>query len=114
MYVRPFPDVGAAKWQISTSGGTEPLWANSSRELFFKNRSAELVAVSVQTRPVFQVTSSQPLFSTREYYAEPLHTSYAISPDDRSFIFIRRLGANEGRLVMVLNWFEELKQKAAH
>ncbi len=46
VYVRPFPNVGAAKWQVSTSEGSEPLWANSGRELFFKNRNAELVAVS--------------------------------------------------------------------
>jgi hypothetical protein len=41
-----------------------------------------------------------------------LHTSYAVSPDDRSFLFVRRLGSDEGRLVMVLNWFGELKNKA--
>jgi serine/threonine-protein kinase len=111
VYVRPFPNVGAAKWQVSTSGGSEPLWANSGRELFFKNRNAELVAVSVQTRPAFRILSSQPLFSVRGYYTETLHTSYAVSPDDRSFIFVRRLGTDEGRLVLVLNWFEELKSK---
>jgi hypothetical protein len=111
VYVRPFPNVGAAKWQVSTAGGTEPLWANRGRELFFKNRNAELVAVSVETRPSFRIVSSRPLFSVRGYYAETLHSSYAVSPDDRSFIFVRRLGTDEGRLVMVLNWFEELKSK---
>jgi serine/threonine-protein kinase len=111
VYVRPFPNVGAAKWQVSSSGGTEPLWANSSRELFFKNGNAELVAVSVETRPAFRIQRSRPLFSIRGYYAEELHTSYAVSPDDRSFIFVRRLGTNDRRLVMVLNWFEELKNK---
>jgi hypothetical protein len=34
-----------------------------------------------------------------------------VSPDDRSFIFVRGLGTNEARLVLVLNWFEELKRK---
>ncbi len=112
VYVRPFPNVAAAKWQVSTSGGSEPLWANSGRELFFKNRNSELVAVSVQTRPAFRILISQPLFSVRGYYTETLHTSYAVSPDDRSFIFVRRLGTDEGRVVLVLNWFEELKSKA--
>jgi eukaryotic-like serine/threonine-protein kinase len=111
VYVRPFPNVGAAKWQVSTSGGSEPLWANSGRELFFKNRNAELVAVSVQTRPAFRILSSQPLFSVRGYYTETLHTSYAVSPDDQSFLLVQRLGTDEGRLVLVLNWFEELKNK---
>ena len=69
------------------------------------------MAVSVETRPAFRIRRSRPLFSIRGYYAEKLHTSYAVSPDDRSFIFVRRLGTNDGRLVMVLNWFEELKNK---
>ena len=27
VYVRPFPDVNSGKWQVSTGGGTRPLWA---------------------------------------------------------------------------------------
>ena len=111
VYVRPFPNVGTARWQVSTSGGNEPLWANSGRELFFKNRNAELVAVSVETRPSFRIVGSRSLFPVRGYYAEELHTSYAVSPDDRSFIFVRRLETGDGRLMMVLNWFEELTSK---
>ncbi len=72
-----------------------------------------MVAVSLETRPAFRIVGSRSLFSVRGYYAEELHTSYAVSPDDRSFIFVRRLGTDEGRLVMVLNWFEELKGKVA-
>ena len=113
VYVRPFPNVSSAKWQVSTAGGMEPLWANSGRELFFRNGNAELVALSVETRPAFRIVSSQPLFSVRQYYAGDLHTSYAVSPDDRSFLFVRRLRADDEGLVLVLNWFEELKSKLA-
>ncbi len=113
VYVRPFPNVSSAKWQVSTAGGTEPLWANSGRELFFRNGTAELVAISVETRPAFRIVSSQPLFSVRPYYGEQLHTGYAVSPDDRSFLFVRRLRADDEGLVLVLNWLEELKSKLA-
>src|SRR5262249_48913319 len=27
VYVRPFPDVDAGRWQVSQRGGTRPLWA---------------------------------------------------------------------------------------
>ncbi len=111
--MRPFPNVSSAKWQVSTAGGMEPLWANSGRELFFRNGNAELVALSVETRPAFRIVSSQPLFSVRQYYAGDLHTSYTVSPDDRSFLFVRRLRADDEGLVLVLNWFEELKSKLA-
>ena len=36
VYVRPFPDVARGQWQVSTAGGTEPLWARDSRELFYR------------------------------------------------------------------------------
>ena len=35
IYVRPFPDVNSGRWQISTGGGTRPLWARRGRELFY-------------------------------------------------------------------------------
>ena len=35
IYVRPFPDVESGRWQVSTGGGTRPLWARNGRELFY-------------------------------------------------------------------------------
>jgi len=29
IFVRPFPDVQTGKWQVSTSGGTSPVWVSS-------------------------------------------------------------------------------------
>src|SRR5262249_52996852 len=36
VYVRAFPDTGE-KWQISSDGGTYPMWSRSGRELFFES-----------------------------------------------------------------------------
>lgn len=27
VYVRPFPNIDGGRWQLSTDGGTQPLWA---------------------------------------------------------------------------------------
>ena len=35
VYLRPFPDVEAGRWQVSTNGGERPLWARNGRELFY-------------------------------------------------------------------------------
>src|SRR6266571_8027514 len=40
IYVRPFPDVNAGRWQVSTGGGAKPLWARNGRELFYLVPSA--------------------------------------------------------------------------
>ena len=38
IYVRPFPDVSSGYWQVSTDGGTRPLWARNGQELFYLTR----------------------------------------------------------------------------
>lgn len=55
VYVRPFPDVDRAKYQVSIDGGTLPLWAHSGRELFFKSGDY-LMDVDVTTGPRFSVS----------------------------------------------------------
>ena len=46
--VRPFPNVDAGRWQISTNGGQRPVWARSGRELFYDGvRDVGMTAVSI-------------------------------------------------------------------
>jgi serine/threonine-protein kinase len=42
VYVRPFPTVDAGRWQVSTGGGAQPVWARSGRELFYRSGDAVL------------------------------------------------------------------------
>jgi serine/threonine-protein kinase len=115
VYVRPFPDAGRARWQVSTAGGTQPVWAHAGRELFYVDRADSLVAASISGTTDFQVGARRALFSTRPFVLLPFHQSYAVSPDDRSFVMLRRstTGALEARrLTVVLNWFTELAAKA--
>ena len=111
VYVRPFPNAGAARWQVSRAGGTEPVWAHSGRELFYRNGAGELVAAEVAPAASFQVTSERVLFTAGGYLADALHNTYAVSPDDRSFLFVRLQPGDKSQVVVVLNWFEELKAK---
>jgi serine/threonine-protein kinase len=55
VYVRPFPETGSAKWQVSTAGGNEPKWANSGRELFYINGKSEMVSAAVRPGATFSV-----------------------------------------------------------
>ena len=38
VYVRPFPRFDAGRWQVSTGGGKQPVWAHNGRELFYRER----------------------------------------------------------------------------
>ena len=56
--VQSFPEAGA-RTQISTSGGTEPVWSRDGRELFYLDGDAMRV-VEVRTSPTFVTTSVPP------------------------------------------------------
>ena len=45
IYVKPFPTVSGGQWQVSTAGGTRPLWAPNGQELFFVAPDGSLMAV---------------------------------------------------------------------
>ena len=110
VYVRPFPDVDGGKWTISTDGGSFPIWSPVGRELFYRNRS-EIIAVEFETEPTFSPVSSKTLFSGN--YVFQSHNQWDISPDGKRFLMLESTstGNDEYRINIVLNWFEELKER---
>jgi hypothetical protein len=114
IYVRPFPDVDAGRWQVSAGGGVQPVWARSGRELFYRNGPA-LMAVPIQTAPVFSAGKPTMLFQG-QYLLGPGGPTYDISPDGRRFLMVKQ-GSNSPigagvpfRFVIVENWIEDLKR----
>ncbi|HUR91501.1 MAG TPA: protein kinase, partial [Gemmatimonadaceae bacterium] len=108
VYVVPFPNVATAKWPISTSGGSQPAWAHSGRELFFRS-TGNLVSVPVQTSPTFSAGAATALFPTRGFVSNANRRQYDVAPGDNRFIFVRSVGGQAvNDLVLVDNWFEEL------
>jgi serine/threonine-protein kinase len=116
VYVRPFPQVDRARWQVSPAGGTSPVWAHSGRELFYLAPGDTLVAASITATPDFQVTGRHPLFSTQPFVFQPWHQAFGVMPGDQNFVMLQRTssqGPETRRLTVVLNWFTELKGKVA-
>ncbi len=69
IYVRPFPDVDAGRWQVSTGGGVQAAWARSGRELFYRSGTA-LLAVPVQTGTGFVAGTPKTLFEGQYFWRE--------------------------------------------
>jgi serine/threonine-protein kinase len=114
VFVRPFPDVGSGKWQISTGGGLSPLFAHSGRELFYVNGDREMVAAQIETEPGFRVGERRALFRIdAQYILGDRTTQYDVSPDDEQFLMARVFGetGDPNQLIVVENWFEELKAR---
>jgi len=114
IYVRPFPDVDKERWQVSTNGGNSPLWSPDGRELFYFS-DGSVNAVAVNTKPTFSIGAPKALF--RGNYVGPAMNSGAswdISPDGKRFLMLKEdAGGGPRKINVVLNWFEELKQKVA-
>jgi eukaryotic-like serine/threonine-protein kinase len=112
VYVRPFPEVASAKWQVSVSGGTVPMWARNGRELFYLNGKGEMTTLPLVPGPGFAVGQPKVLFSASPFVIGNNAGVYDVSPDGRRFVMIRpATGAGESELVVVQNWFEELRAR---
>jgi serine/threonine-protein kinase len=112
VYVQPFPGPGG-KWQISTEGGTEPLWNPNGRELFYRSGN-KIMAVDVTTQPGFAAGTPRKLFEG-PYLPSPLtNPNYDVSPDGQRFLMLKPSESAEAaptQINVVLNWFEELKRR---
>jgi serine/threonine protein kinase len=127
IYVRPFPDVDSGgRWKVSSGGGSSPLWSPDGRELFYRNGDATM-AVEVVTEPtlkhgnpktLFRGTYDSPVFQNNPYAIWDIH------PNGKKFLMlkppattkaksIKQEGASipQQKIIVVLNWFEELKQR---
>ena len=62
IYVRPFPDANSGRWQVSTGGGTRPLWARSGKELFYLGPSGAVMSTSVEGGSTFRAGNATRLF----------------------------------------------------
>ncbi len=120
IYVRPFPDVNAGRWQISRNGGDSPLWSRDGREILYRNGD-EVIAVSVKMSPTLIFETPRTLFQGT--YVSRVNSAgswdfetWDISPDGKRFLMIKESGAGgaEGvprKINIVVNWLEELKQR---
>jgi Tol biopolymer transport system component len=110
IYVRPYPGPGG-KWQISTEGGTEPIWNPRGRELFYRNGN-KLMAVEINTESTFSAGKPRVLFEGPYVPTPRSFPDYDVSPDGQRFLMLRATDqAPPNQINVVLNWFEELKQK---
>jgi len=106
VYVAPFP-AGAPSRLVSQNGGTEPRWARSGRELFYKS-GGQLVVLPVTPGATLSLGSPQPLFSVAQYRSATNRKQYDVAPDGRHFVMIRDVGGSAGEVVYVEHWFPEL------
>jgi Tol biopolymer transport system component/predicted Ser/Thr protein kinase len=111
IYVRSYPGPGG-KWQISSEGGSEPVWNPKGRELFYRAGN-KMMAVDVTVQPTFSAGKPRTLFEGPYLPTPRSFPDYDVSPDGQRFLMLKPSEQTSSltQIVVVQNWFEELKQK---
>ncbi|MBA3646564.1 MAG: PD40 domain-containing protein [Gemmatimonadaceae bacterium] len=113
IYVVPFPNASSAKWPISNEGGSEPVWSRNGRELFYRDGQGRMVAVEVTANaPTFSAGGSKVLFSARDYVSGASHRQYDVAADGRFMMLRQNYRGVQDSIIVVENWFDELKSKS--
>ncbi len=113
VYVRPFPNAEAGRWQVSNGGGGSPVWSPDGKELYFIDPANHLIAAQLGAGPAFNVTALKPLFDATRFSYSDFHQAFEVTKDGQ-FVFLGPIGPVAGepiRLVEVDNWFADLRAK---
>jgi hypothetical protein len=115
IYVQPFPATGA-RYQVSGSSAIHPVWPRNGRELVFQPQG-QWVVQTITTQPSFAFSTPVPVPRGGAIGLGPTSPrNYDVTPDGRILGVVpagqtQAGGSTPPQIQVVLNWFEELKQR---
>jgi serine/threonine-protein kinase len=121
VFVQLWPGPGP-RIQVSSKGGSDPIWSRDGRELFYRHGD-QMMVVAVTTQPALQVSKPQSLWEG--HYSHGMSSScgpagtteanYDITSDGQRFLMVKDVAQDSAstRIVVVLNFAEELKRLGA-
>ena len=115
VYVQPFPSTGA-KYLLPQPGAGHPTWSPKGDEILVNWALQRSAIITVKTTPNFAF--GQPADFPRAGRGEPSpatdRTNIDFLPDGQRIVGVTAIGqpgVTADEFVVVLNWFEELKQR---
>jgi Tol biopolymer transport system component len=105
VYVQAFP-LSSEKRQISTSGGSEPIWRKDGTEVFYVAADRNLMAVPVKASgATFEPGSPKPLFQAPGQPSTYNRRTYAVGGNGQRFLLTRPVGDVPAiPVTVVVNW----------
>ena len=118
VYVRAFPDKGG-RWQVSSAGGSYPLWSPNGHELFFRTGDNQVMVANYTLNGDSFVPDKPRLWSEKRMVNFGLigTASYDIAPDANRIAALMPVETSESQqaqnhVVFLMNFFDELRRKA--
>jgi serine/threonine-protein kinase len=110
VYVRPYPAMTSGLWQVSTSGGTHPVWAKNGRELFYL-ASPGLMSMPIQPGASFAFGNPRVVVKNAAdtYWLSSVGRSYDVAPSGDRFLMLKEESQTTS-IHVVQNWQTELRR----
>jgi serine/threonine-protein kinase len=117
IYVRP-ADGSRGKWQISSGGGTYPVWSDDGSEIFVARADGAIQSVAVDTSGgSFRVSRPRELFTGPFADLTSDNCMYDVAPDGERFVMfqgeIDESSTGHEHIRVISNWFAELDRTFA-
>jgi eukaryotic-like serine/threonine-protein kinase len=117
VYVRPFPGPGG-KSQVSTDGGSRPIWSRDGRQLFFLTPDLRIMVASYTAQGDTFSAGKPHVWSQKNLVEIGGFYPYDLAPDGKRFAVVLNPGGTEEQeqrstdsVIILLNFFDELRRK---
>jgi Tol biopolymer transport system component len=118
IWVQPFPNTTGAKYPIIDGG--HPFWSPDGKELFYNSGPAQTSVVGITTRPSFAFGAAAMIPAGLLNRNPSNSPRYSDITRDGKFIGVIAADQTQSgtpaapQIQVVLNWFEDLKQRMTH
>jgi len=108
IYLTRFPRPGA-KYQVSQSGGAQPVWSRDGKLLFYLDGANRMTSVTIETvGGDIKIGTPKTLFPAGIRHSIPVD-AYDVTRDGK-FLVVNSITESTAPVVLVTNWDTELKK----
>jgi len=99
------------KWQLSTDGGTDPIWSKDGKGIYYHN-NLRIYYVEIKAAENFEYGTPRVYYD--DSFLNAVSRSLYVSNDDRRLLILEPVGGSQlaREAIVTLNWFEEVKRLA--
>ncbi len=105
-------DDPTTRLQVTSDGGREPLWSGDGHSLIVRTPGASFTSIALNFAPSIAITRRDTLFADPYTVGSP-DRAVGVSPRTGEIVALARSGSKRDRIVVVTNWFDELRRRMA-